>query len=375
MSFSEEVMRYLVILSVLAPLGTSAQQSSRLVLAPPNASLAEEFSSLTWARELKDGRVIVTDARDGRVVVADLRTGKVEPISRRGQGPGEYPRALPVWSLGGDSSAMIDGPRRWLLFDGARVVATLAPDNPAVAAAKGAARGADALGHVFSAGSVAGENGPIGDSTLLFRVSRATARVDTITRLRALVARQTSERNAQGYFSFAMPTIGTAEETLPFADGWVAVVRIDPYRVDWRSPDGHWTKGAALPFRVVRMDDREKRSYVERVARSTGNPVTPPDSITDWPATVPPYQSSNRSLTFLLASPDGRVLIPRLASTDSPEARYDIVNRRGGLDGQLTLPSNQRIVSFGATSVYVAVTDDDGIQRLRRHPWPPPTAR
>jgi hypothetical protein len=232
---------------------------------------------------------------------------------------------------------MIDGPRRWLLF--------------------------------------AGENGPIGDSTLLFRVSRATARVDTITRLRALVARQTSERNAEGYFSFAMPTIGTAEETLPFADGWVAVVRIDPYRVDWRSPDGHWTKGAALPLRVVRMDDREKRSYVERVARSTGNPVTPPDSITDWPATVPPYQSSNRSLTFLLASPDGRVLIPRLASVDSPEARYDIVNRRGGLDGQLTLPSNQRIVSFGATSVYVAVTDDDGIQRLRRHPWPPPTAR
>jgi hypothetical protein len=364
-------MRCLFILVAVAPLGTSAQQVSRLVLAPPNASLAAEFSSLTWARELKDGRVIVTDARDGRIVVADLRTGKVEPISRRGQGPGEYPRALPVWSIGGDSSAMIDGPRRWLVFDGSRVVATLAPDNPAVAAAKGTARGADVFGHVFSAGTIAGENGPIGDSTLLLRVSRATAHVDTITRLKALVARQTSERNAEGYFSFVMPTIGTAEETLPFADGWVAVVRVDPYRVDWRSPEGSWTKGAALPFTIVRMDEREKRAYVERIAIATGNPVMPPETITDWPATVPPYQSSNRNLTFLLASPDGRAVIPRLASADHPETRYDIVNRRGVLDGQLMMPSNERIASFGAKSVYVAVTDDDGIQRLRRHPWPP----
>ena len=59
-----------------------------------------------------------------------------------------------------------------------------------------------------------------------------------------------------------------------------------------------------------------------------------------------------------------------IVSADHPETRYDIVNRRGVLDGQLTMPSNERIVSIGATSVYVAVIDDDGIQRLRRHPWP-----
>jgi hypothetical protein len=52
-----------------------------------------------------------------------------------------------------------------------------------------------------------------------------------------------------------------------------------------------------------------------------------------------------------------------------PETRYDIVNRRGVLDGQLVLAPNEHIVGFGATSMYVAVSNDDGIQHLERHPW------
>ena len=42
----------------------------------------------------------------------------------------------------------------------------------------------------------------------------------------------------------------------------------------------------------------------------------------------------------------------------------------GLLLGQLVLASNQHILGFGAQSAYVITTDDDGIQRLTRHPWP-----
>jgi hypothetical protein len=45
------------------------------------------------------------------------------------------------------------------------------------------------------------------------------------------------------------------------------------------------------------------------------------------------------------------------------------VNRRGVLDGQLVLAPNEHIVGFGATSMYVAVSNDDAIQHLERHPW------
>jgi hypothetical protein len=65
-------------------------------------------------RERKDGRVIITDSRDERIVVADLRAGSVQQIGRKGRGPNEYPRALPMWSVGGDSSVMVGSPSRWL---------------------------------------------------------------------------------------------------------------------------------------------------------------------------------------------------------------------------------------------------------------------
>jgi hypothetical protein len=35
---------------------------------------------------------------------------------------------------------------------------------------------------------------------------------------------------------------------------------------------------------------------------------------------------------------------------------------------QLVLEANEHILGFGARSLYVVETDDDGIQRLRRHP-------
>jgi hypothetical protein len=85
---------------LVAPAFLAAQQPSRFTLAPATTSLREEFSNLAWVRELKDGRVIITDSRDERIVVADLRAGSVQQIGRKGRGPNEYPRALPVWSVG-----------------------------------------------------------------------------------------------------------------------------------------------------------------------------------------------------------------------------------------------------------------------------------
>ena len=152
---------------------------------------------------------------------------------------------------------------------------------------------------------------------------------------------------------------------MPFADGWVAVVRADPYRVEWLTRDGLWIRGAPLPFQSIRVDDKEKRAYLERSAAAVGKDSSPRDSITDWPSTLPPY----RSPIVLLAAPDGRLLVPRLPAADRPETRYDVVNRRGTLDGQLVLSPNERIAGVGASSVYVAVSDDDGIQRIRRHAW------
>jgi len=108
------------------------------------------------------------------------------------------------------------------------------------------------------------------------------------------------------------------------------------------------------------MNDREKQVFAERNRWAR--------NATDWPEVLPPFDTSPTSP--LLTAPDGVLLVRRLPTAEQPETRYDIVDRRGALLGQLVLASNQHILGFGAQTVYVITTDDDGIQRLTRHPWP-----
>ena len=365
------VMRVLVLALGLLPGVLSSQGTPRLVLQDADAALGEEFTEITWVRELKDGRVLVGDRRENRVVLADFKRNTVSPVGHTGGGPGEYSSAQRVWSIGSDSSVMVDGQQRWLMFDGARIAATLGQTNAAVSATTPTVRGTDLRGYVYAAGTVAGRNGPLGDSVAILRIARATGRADTLGRLLAVVARQTSEPDKNGFFSFQVPTIQVAEEVVPFPDGWIAVARLSPYRVDWRSPDGRWTRGGSLPVPSLPMDDREKRSWLERMANQDGKTARPIESITDWPPSVPPWRSPN----VLHAAPDGRVVIPRLPSADHLASRYDLVGRDGRMEGQVSLPLREHIVGFGTNSVYVAATDDNGIQRLHRHPWPAITVR
>jgi hypothetical protein len=318
-------------------------------------------------RELRDGRVLVSDRRDKRVVVADLVRGTVEQVGRQGEGPLEYSSAEAVWGIGADSGILFLPPQRWVLFAGHRIAGTLGADAAAVRVTRNVVRGVDTVGHVLSGPIYAPANALEfqADSVPLLLTSRATGRVDTIARLKAPIPRRNPIEGMPGYFQFMPPTLSMFEVSGQAADGWTAIVRTAPYRVDWRMPDGRWVKGAPIRVPVVKMNEREKLFYLEQNPDPSQPPRTP-ESITDWPAAIPAVGNPR----LLLVAPDGRVLIPRQPSADHPQTQYDVINRRGELDGQVSLPSNERIVGFGAKSVYVAVTDSDGIQRLRKHNWP-----
>jgi hypothetical protein len=198
-------------------------------------------------------------------------------------------------------------------------------------------------------------------------VARTTGRVDTIATVLMRPASGTRQVNPTGEvisFRMSSPRLTTGEEAMLFPDGWLAVARLEPYRVDWRAPNGRWVRGSALPFTVVALNAREKEAYADRVERSSGTrPTMTAD--TPWPATMPPFLSRP-----LLDTPEGNLVVLRTQSADHPENRYDVVDRSGRLVRGMTLPGNQRLVGVGWRGAYVAETDDDGIQRLRRHPWP-----
>jgi len=357
----------------LASARVAAQRVPTITLKPADARLAEEFTRLAAVRELEDGRVILADGRDLRLMVADFRAGRVEQISRTGSGPNEYKALSQLWPIGRDSTLVPDANnRRWLFLVGARAAGTTPPDAPAVRTASGGLYGADQAGHVLVTNyDRRGSQDPTagyGDSLLLLRVERSSGHADTIARLRPINAQMFITRDRAGQptsVDVRLPPWAAGEQALMFDDGWIAVARLDPYRVEWRSADGRAVRGAALPFTPIRADDREKRAYMSGYASVTARPVRDPNTRDDWPATLPPFTRD-----ALLASSDGRLLVRRPRTAASNATQYDVVDRRGVLVLQLTMPVNEFIVGFGAKSAYVVVTDDDGIQRIERHSWP-----
>lgn len=366
-----------------------AQTSLQRRLGPPHAILDEEFTVIAAVRELADGRILVTDENDRRVVVADFSTGETGQIGRQGSGPGEYRQIGRIWPLAGDSSILKEPfSPRWLLLNAAQVVATVGPGDASVRTV-GTSRimGADGQGHVVwvqFARDAAGR-AAVNDSLLVVRLDRGTQRVDTIGRVQSETGWSAEAGVSENATAVAAATGGAPrrptyvialaapDQVAVFPDGWVAIVRARPYRVDWCPPDSPCRTGQALGAATLRMSDREKRAYLA-VAAATHSwpPTTNLEETSGWPNTVPPFATPTSRIDGSAVTPlvDGRLLIERLPTADSPVRRYDVIARSGLLVSQLHMELAERIVGASARYLYVTVLDTVGIQRLRRHPLP-----
>ena len=351
--------------AVLAPLAMQAGPRD-IVLHPTDASLAEPFTRIYSIRELADGRVLISDnSSETRLVVADLRRNVVRTLGQQGSGPGEYRLAGRLFALPHDSTLFIDAARgrRWLVLAGDSIVRTLPPDDPAVANA-GDVFGTDTAGHVLGL-RLGGADRLSGDFSRLHHLavlaSRRGAKPDTLLRLRGYDQR--TRTNRQRTFAVMTMLNGSAEEQVQlFPDGWISFVRVQPYRVEWRSPDGNVTRGPDLPWEAPRSNAVERRAYAERHRKRYGADAEIPDF--PWSDRLAPIRSGSHG------TPEGLILIAKSQWSRVTDTRYDLVDRSGRLAGRLVLPDSERVVGFGAHSVFVAITDSDGFQQLRRHPWP-----
>lgn len=358
----------------------AAQTSKPLTLKPANATHAEEFTYVTSLRELSDGRVLVTDGSEQRLLILDFAKQAAEPIGRQGNGPNEYSMVFQLHPAGGDSSVMGDIlSRRLLLLDGPRVVATVPPDHPALVATKGYVRGSDALGRILSFDLADPPNGvsttTLADSQIVLLVNRARAGVDSVARLRKAPMRREVQRDDNNVIrSSSNMVVGefpSEEKAILFADGWLGIARLEPFRVDWRAADGRWVRGAALPVKRIPVDAREKNAHAGRraAAQAQQGPLPrnmpPQPGLGEYPEFVPPFGISS----LLVAGPAGLLIIKRHTSADYTGSHYFVVDRAGKLVGELSLPANETIVGAGPKSLYIAVKDEDDVIRLRRHPW------
>lgn len=363
--------RFLLLLlsALLAPRGVAAQRSA-LVLQPANASVDEAFTRILSVRELTDGRVLVTDDRDNRLVVADMNAGTVASIGRVGGGPGEFAAAGRLVQLPMDSTLLLDPGHgaRWLLLVGARIAATVPPTDVGLRAAGVSIYGADARGRVLSGRPLPGVRLPSGvqrGGAALLLVDRSTGRADTMATVRGeeSLSRVSGAPERPVHMTYQV-IFAAPEQAILFPDGWAAVVLQEPYRVDWHSPVGRTIHGSPLPWTIVRVTDREKTAWANRVRRQLGPNRTLNLQELPWAEVMAPYRDDS-----LLPMPDGSLLILRAQWSGASDTEYDVVNRRGTRTRTLQMPWNERIVGFGAGSVYVAAADADGVEHLRRHPW------
>jgi hypothetical protein len=355
-------------LAALVLIAAGQSPAPRPVALPaPEATLAAEFTLVTSVRELPDGRVLVLDRTDKKLGVVDWKTSALTPIGRNGSGPGEYAQPTTLLALGGDSTLMPD-PRngRWLLLSGASIVATIGADAPALKNGGRQPNGADARGHVIATGAIsrgAATPVPRRDSILLLRLQRTTGKADTMAVMRARPATINIQGPADRPTSVQVlqNPLGAGELAALFPDGWIAVARIEPYRVDWIAPDGKQIRGQPLPFERVRLDLREQRAYLAREAARTGTTPRDPSSLPDWPESMPAFQPG-----ALLTAPDGRLWIRRTGTAADPSPPYDVIDRRGALVARVMAGADVTVVGFGRAAIYTMATDDNGVQRLQR---------
>jgi hypothetical protein len=349
------------------------QEPRAIRLRPADATLGEPFTSIYSIRELRDGRVLISDySSDNRVVVADLVSGRIKRVGNVGAGPGEYRQAGKLLELPGDSTLLIDSPDRgrwWLLLHNDSIVRNLPPDLPALRIAGGNPSGVDSRGRVLSVRQAGAEMlTPSHNKERLVAViaDRNSSRGDTIAKLRGTEhhIKQVGTRE-RPFWIFTGLSGSVAEQAMMFPDGRIGIVYIEPYHVEWRTPEGTLVRGPNVPWHWPRADAKEKAAALERHKRRFGDRNLKQAAELPWAERLAPIRYN-----ALLGTPEGHLLVLRAQWSQAMETDYDIFDRSGRRTSTLELPDSERVVGFGRRNIYISVRDDDGFHHLRRHPWP-----
>lgn len=350
----------------------AAQAPHTIPLTSPEPLSDAVFTRVVSVRELRDSSLLVSDR--GEQQLFHLRTdgSAPTPVGRVGSGPGEYRQLGWLFPLPSDSSALIDTySGRILLLDGARIVRTHSENEPLALALGTSISGASARGHLLSASRAPVRSTSTEPQRLaLLLARRSGTSADTIGSLLSHAAPVVIAQRSSGPANlFVGNPLTSLEQAALSLDGWIAVARLNPYRIDWRRPDGQWVRGAPIETTAVAVSEREKCFALRRWLGS-GAPCDP-SSVQGWPTHLPPFlkPASTGGPPIVFIDFSGNAVIARAPSADLPLARYDLVDRGGKRVGVISLSGSRSIVGFGRGHVFVAATDADGLQTIERYSW------
>lgn len=367
-----------------------AQPSTR-TLTTPEARLAEPFTSVTGLRELRDGRVIVSDGSERTLQLFDMRSGAARAIGREGSGPGEWRVPSRLHALPGDSTLMEDFANRRFLVIGPDGLPgetfRIADGSPAFA---GSFVGVDAQGRlIFEREVPPTDAGPRAAATGVSQVlcyDRRSARTDTIGSLATVVGEQSGAMALPGGLvrMYTNLPLASRDAVAVTVDGQVAILRHNPYRLERRTADGRLQQGPPASAARIRVTQAEREAFARSQVRPGSIVVSGPanaaaprpsaaaidaaamQSLTNpdmtWPEFKPPFVRAG-----VIGAPNGRVWVLRSRAHDDPVPVFDVFDATGTVVERVAIPARTRLVGFGAGTVYLARSDEDDLQYLERY--------
>jgi len=145
--------------------------------------------------------------------------------------------------------------------------------------------------------------------------------------------------------------------------GAVWVARAADNSVDWRAPDGRWTRGDARSFEKVPVPQAEKDAFLERLRGQMSQMGAPAGIELSYPFAdqKPPFSTG-------LSNPAGEIWLQRSRPWADSVAVWDVVGRDGRQLRTVRLPRGAALGGFGADGrVYVVLRDGDNRQRVARY--------
>jgi hypothetical protein len=354
-------------LTLLATTACSPAQSQSPGI---EAKLPARFSTISNVVELRDGRIVFTDTKDKLFLRADLKNGKMDTLGTRvdslaaGAPAREY--KFPGWvaHLAGDTVALVDfSAIRTTLWDENGKALGILPIRPV--AGNTPILLYDTLGHgykidyqaVLGGGEPGRQIRP--DSIPVLRFTIKGGSVDTVARLTAPeYGDATFGEQVQQAAKVFSPNDFFG--VLPDGTSWVARGREN--RVDWRSPDGTWTRGRPHSYTRVPVTQADKDRVVAQV-REHGKQYGMPQDL----QIVYPFAETKPPFDFALGRPGGEVWLQQPRAQENAPLVYDVFNRKGSWAREVTLPSGATLAGFGnGGAVYVSLKNPDGSRTVGR---------
>lgn len=367
----------------------SAQEPTR-ALEQPDATFPESFSFIAGLREFSDGRVLIADPLEQRLVIINMTAGTAEAIGRLGQGPGEYRQPDELFALSGDSTLLLD-------LGNARL-SVITPElefgetMPVASSTSGEGmgmliilpNGVDSSGGIYFQPIGGRMRGGVPDSAIVALFDPASASVDSIATFKIADLERTASGSANNRSMVLRPVPLSPSDSWTVArDGRVAMVRSGDYHVEWIERDGSVIAGRPVSYRAVPVGRAEKEAWLEASAgrgvnvmmsvdngerrmsfsRGGSSGQQPDIDSMKWPETMPPFVESEIYVTH-----EGDVWVERSMPAAAP-VHIDIFGADANWKRQITLPAGREIVGFGARVVYLARTDDLGLQWLERYTY------